>query len=552
MCPEICCKADPASVKPEIEANRWSPSGTKTSEFTKVKSEFGCAMSLFYFHVASMEAMTSITYKLSNSPPKATNESITIYAVGLEGKEPKLQGSAIKLAGLKAVNLKALAVSGSYESTSRLSIGNSVVGLIGISEGITSHGKAREIGGAIGREFNDAKSITIDIPLVTAEIALALLEGIAIVQYEYTNYKSGDKKPAALKSVNLVTTQKISKSDLDRVRIVSEALNATRDLVNAPGNDLYPAKMAEIVKSQSKIPDVTVEIWDEKKLAKEKCTGILAVGQGSVRGPRLVKITYSPSKAKAHLALVGKGITFDTGGISLKPSTGILGMKYDMAGAATVAQAALAIARLGLPIKVTAFMCIAENMPSGSATRPNDVITFRNGKSVEVTNTDAEGRLVLADGLILASELKPDLIVDVATLTGAARVALGNRYTGLMGDDKSVAVLEKAADAAGELVWHMPLAEELLELIKSDIADLMNSRVGNPSGGMLVGGLFLREFVGLASAKGKDRLNWAHLDFATAANNDLAPYGYAVKGATGSMVRTLVTLAEQMITKPKK
>jgi len=500
----------------------------------------------------NMEFMTSISYKVLASAPKSSSDSIAVYAVGLEGKDLKLQGSGAKVTGLKSLNLKALAVSGAYEATSRVSVGADVIGLIGIGSGLSTHSKAREVGGAIGRAFNDAKTINIDIPLASAEIALALLEGIAIVQYDYSHYKSGEKKVAALKTVNLITSNKVQKSDLDRLKVLSAALNQTRDLVNAPGNDLYPAKMAEIVKSQSKIPGVTVEIWDEKKLAKEKCTGILSVGQGSVRGPRLVKITYSPAKAKAHLALVGKGITFDTGGISLKPATGILGMKYDMAGAATVAQAALAIAKLGLPIKVTAFMCIAENMPSGSATRPNDVITFRNGKSVEVTNTDAEGRLVLADGLILASELKPDLIIDVATLTGAARVALGNRYSGLMGDDNSVAVVEKAAAKAGELVWHMPLAEELTDLIKSDIADLMNSRVGNPSGGMLVGGLFLREFIGLASAKGTDRLNWAHIDFATAANNDLAPYGYAVKGATGSMVRTLVTVAEQMSTKQKK
>ncbi|NDE89289.1 MAG: leucyl aminopeptidase, partial [Micrococcales bacterium] len=225
------------------------------------------------------------------------------------------------------------------------------------------------------------------------------------------------------------------------------------------------------------------------------------------------------------------------------------GMKYDMAGAATVAQATFAIAKLGLPVAVTAFMCVAENMPSGSAARPNDVITFRNGKSVEITNTDAEGRLVLADGLILASEMKPDLIVDVATLTGAARVALGNRYTGLMGDDASVETVKNAAAEAGELVWHMPLPTELFELIKSDIADLMNSRVGNPSGGMLVGGLFLQEFIG--HDKSKKRLPWAHLDFATAANNDLAPYGYTVKGATGAMVRTLVSIADHLATKKK-
>jgi leucyl aminopeptidase len=179
-------------------------------------------------------------------------------------------------------------------------------------------------------------------------------------------------------------------------------------------------------------------------------------------------------------------------------------------------------------------------------------VTFRNGKTVEITNTDAEGRIVLADGLILASELKPDLIVDLATLTGAASVALGNRYTGLMGDDVSVSAIESAASAAGEMVWHMPLPEELLELLKSDVADMMNSRVGNPTGGMLVGGLFLREFIGTSGSKDKVRLNWAHLDFATAATNDLSAYGSTVKGATGSMIRTLVALAEQLGTKPKK
>ena len=539
-------------MKPEIDANRCKPSGTSISELTKVKSEFGCAMGSFYFRLDNMVSMTSISFKVSNSAPKESSESICIYAVAQEGQEVKLQGSAANLPYLKALNLKVLAVSGAYESTSRLSAGDSIIGLIGIAEGIATHSKAREIGGAIGRAFKDAKSITVDIPLATPEIALALLEGIAIVQYDFTRYKSGSSKADVLKNVNLVTIHSVSKADLTKLRIISEALNATRDLVNTPGNDLYPAKLAEIVKSQSNIPDVNVEIWDEKKLAKEKCMGILSVGQGSVRGPRMVKITYSPPKAKSHLALVGKGITFDTGGISLKPPLGILGMKYDMAGAATIAQATLAIAKLGLPIKVTAFMCIAENMPSGSATRPTDVITFRNGKTVEVINTDAEGRLVMADGLILASELKPDLMIDIATLTGGARVALGNRYTGLMGEDKAVEAIEKAASSAGELVWHMPLAEELFDLLKSDVADFVNSRLGNPAGSMLVGGLFLREFVGLSSDKSKERLNWAHLDFATAANNDLAPYGYTVKGATGSMVRTLITVAEQMSAKQKK
>lgn len=492
--------------------------------------------------------MTSISIKISKTAPKPTSESIVVYAVKSDDKGAQLIGAAASNSSLKQLNLKSLAITGAAESASRIPSSANAIGLIGVGGGISSVANAREIGGAIGRAFNDHKNLIVDIPLSSAEEAASLLEGIAIVQYDYNKYKSNSKKPS-LKSVELVSKFAVSKSQLTRVKVLSEVLDQTRDLVNAPANDLYPSKLAEIVKSQGKIENVKVEIWDEKKLEKEKCHGILSVGQGSLRGPRLVKISYTPEKAKAHLALVGKGITFDTGGISLKPSTGILGMKYDMAGAATVAQAAFAIAKLGLPVAVTAFMCIAENMPSGSATRPNDVITFRNGRSVEITNTDAEGRLVLADGLILASEMKPDLIVDVATLTGAARVALGNRYTGLMGDDQSVETVKKAAADAGELVWHMPLPNELFELIKSDIADLMNSRVGNPSGGMLVGGLFLQEFIGLD--KNKKRLPWAHLDFATAANNDLAPYGYTVKGATGAMVRTLVSIADLLASKKK-
>ena len=493
--------------------------------------------------------MTSITYKTSKTGSKATADSIHIYAVSASDGDSKLVGNAAKKSELKALNLKALQISGKSEATNRIPVAKQTVGFVGIGSEISSTAHAREIGGAIGRAFNDFKSIVVDVPLKDSEFAAALLEGIAIVQYDFDRYKSAGKKVIALKTVELVASFTMSKAQLDRVKVISNILNQTRDLVNTPANDLYPSKMADIMKAQGKIPNVKVEVWDEKRLAKEKCTGILSVGQGSVKPPRLIKISYTPARPKAHIALVGKGITFDTGGISLKPSNAILGMKYDMAGAATVGQAALAIAQLKLPVAVTAFMCVAENMPSGSATRPNDIITFRNGKSVEVTNTDAEGRLVLADGLILASEMKPDLIIDVATLTGAARVALGNRYTGLMGDDHSVSVVKSAAENAGELVWHMPLPEELLELLKSDVADLMNSRVGNPSGGMLVGGLFLQEFVGVD--KSKKRLPWAHLDFATAANNDLAPYGYTVKGATGAMVRTLVAVAEAMGAKKK-
>ncbi len=496
--------------------------------------------------------MTSITFKIANSGTKSKTAGLLVLAAQKDDKAAKLIGDQSKHPAFKQLDLKALNFSGNAETSTRTNSSAGVIGIIGTGSGIKSPADARNIGGAIGRAFKDQKAFTVDIPLASVEEVLALIEGISFVQYEFTKYKSSFSNTIQTSEVTVITDIKIQANELKRIKVLTEAMDATRDLVNTPGNDLFPAKLAELVAAQAKLPNVKVEVWDERRLAKEKCHGILAVGQGSVRGPRLVKISYSPPNAKTHLALVGKGITFDTGGISLKPKTGILGMKYDMAGAATVGEATIAIARLGLPIKVTAFLCIAENMPSGSATRPNDVVTFRNGKTIEITNTDAEGRIVLADGLILASELKPDLIVDLATLTGAASIALGNRYTGLMGDDDSVPALQSAAAKAGELVWHMPLPEELLELLKSDVADMMNSRVGNTSGSMLVGGLFLREFVGSKSSKDKTRLNWAHLDFATAANNDLAPYGSTVKGATGSMIRTLVALAEQLGTKPKK
>jgi len=265
---------------------------------------------------------------------------------------------------------------------------------------------------------------------------------------------------------------------------------------------------------------------------------------GSARPPRLVKISYNAKRARKHLALVGKGITFDTGGLAVKPLGGMLGMKYDMAGAATVYAAILAISRLGLPINVTSFLCLAENMPSGTAMRPGDVFKSKSGKTVEVTNPDAEGRLVLADGITAASENRPDLIVDVATLTGAARIALGARYTGLMGSAVGVAALEAASESAGEPAWAMPLPKELRASLDSPVADLQNSKVGSTFGGMLVGGWFLSEFVG--NKKDGSKLDWAHLDIAGPADNEGSPYGYTPSGPTGAMVRTLINLAEAM------
>lgn len=381
------------------------------------------------------------------------------------------------------------------------------------------------------------RSATHSAPLVIdlrgkAGYVLAAAEAAMLASKTPTSYKSEAKNEVV--RVELLVDQAAS---IESAKHLATEVIRARELINMPANDLYPQVVAEKVTEFAKGLPVQIEIWDEQRLAKENCGGILGVGKGSIRPPRLVRIEYRGGGK--HLALAGKGITFDTGGLSLKPAESMVGMKYDMAGAATVLAATLAIAKLGLKVNVTTVLCLAENMPSGSATRPGDVVKIRNGKTVEVLNTDAEGRLVLADGLSYLSELKPDHIVDVATLTGAATIALGKRHTGLMGQGAAVDEVKRAAQAVNELVWHMPLAEELRETLSSDLADMTNVKIGNKAGGMLVGGLFLQEFVA------KDA-SWAHLDIASAANNEGSPYSVYPAGATGVMIRTLVELAKNL------
>jgi leucyl aminopeptidase len=324
-----------------------------------------------------------------------------------------------------------------------------------------------------------------------------------------------------------------------RPAIVAAATTLVRDLVNTAAGDLGPADFADVARAQAEGLPLTVEVLDETALEEQGFGGILGVGRGSERPPRLVVVRYAPESATKHLALVGKGITFDSGGLSLKPAASMLGMKTDMTGAATVLAATVAAARLGLDVRVTAWLCLAENMPSGSATRPGDVLTLKNGKTVEVTNTDAEGRLVLGDGMAAASLEQPDAIVDVATLTGAQVVALGDRTTGLMGSEDLVAQVREIAGAVAEPIWPMPLPEELDARLASEVADMVNATVGNPAGGMLLAGKFLERFVG-------EGIPWAHLDIAGPSENKGGGYGWLGKGATGVMVRTLISLAEEL------
>ncbi|MEY4945246.1 MAG: hypothetical protein RL384_1190 [Actinomycetota bacterium] len=408
-------------------------------------------------------------------------------------------------------------------TAARILVGQNVALVIGVG----SIYKPSDFAAAAVRAASDKAQLVLVAK--DAQEAKAFAEGAVLGQKTPSQFK---KDSASNLEVLIVCPEQV---DLALEIKVAETIVAIRELINLPANELWPDKLAQEAKALAKGLPIEVEIWDEKKLEKERCGGILGVGKGSVRPPRLVKLTYRGGGK--HFALVGKGITFDTGGLSLKPAESMVGMKYDMAGAASVLGAVVAAAQLGVKADITGFMCLAENMPSGEATRPGDVLTLRNGKTVEVLNTDAEGRLVLGDGLALASELSPDHIIDIATLTGAATIALGHRYAGLMGSGAAVELAKQAAEKTGELLWHMPMPSELRELLNSELADMTNVKIGNRAGGMLIGGIFLSEFVP------KDA-SWAHLDIASSGNNDFAPYSVYPSGATGVMIRTVIQMTK--------
>lgn len=489
-----------------------------------------------------MVAMTNLKINFAQTVPVSSALTATVVAVEGTAKSLKLAKNHLDSKLVASLNLASLGVSSEVGSIKKLSGTNSsVIALVGLGKS-PSLEDIRQATGSAARELGSFSQVTLDFPLTSKDQVLAAIEGFELGNYDYLAYKAKAEK-RKLSKLTIVTNFKLTAKEISEIQLITGAVHRTRDLVNAPANDLYPEVIVKHAQKLAKGLSVKVKVWDEKQLLADGLGGIHAVGKGSNRPPRLVKVEYKPSGAKTSIALVGKGITFDTGGLSLKPAESMVGMKYDMTGAAAVLQAVIAIAQLKLPIKATAWLCLAENMPSGGATRPNDVIRIRNGKTVEVLNTDAEGRLVLADGLSMASEEKPDYVIDVATLTGAATIALGNRYAGLMGDDKAIKKVETAAAATGELVWHMPLPSELRPLLNSDIADIANVKIGNRAGGMLIGGLFLREFVGSESGTNPA---WAHLDIAGPANNDSAAYGHTPKGATGVTVRTLIQLAKDL------
>ncbi|MFF3201841.1 leucyl aminopeptidase [Streptomyces sp. NPDC002962] len=403
----------------------------------------------------------------------------------------------------------------------------------------------RKAAGAAARTLTGAKKAAFALPVTDASDIGAIGEGVVLGAYSFDAYKhNGDDAKARNGKAPLAEAALLGgkprdaahKAALLRAATVGEELNRARDLINMPPNDLDPEAFAALAQTAAKEHGIKVQVLDEKALAKGGYGGILGVGSGSASAPRLVKLSYTSSKAKKNLAFVGKGITYDSGGISLKPAGHNETMKCDMSGAAAVFAAVVAAARLGLEVNVTGWLALAENMPSGSATRPGDVLSMYSGKTVEVLNTDAEGRLVLADALWAASAEKPDAIVDVATLTGAMMLALGSRTFGIMANDDAFrSALHEAAEEVGEPAWPMPLPEHLRKGMDSSVADIAN--MGERMGGGLVAGLFLREFVG-------EGITWAHLDIAGPAFNEGGPFGYTPKGGTGTAVRTLVRLAE--------
>ena len=392
----------------------------------------------------------------------------------------------------------------------------------------------RMAAGAALRSISKASSVAVALPATKENQALAIVEGALLGAHRSVKVGQAESNgPTSLTFFGFDPEWVISPAE-----ITSGAVSLVRDLVHTPPNLLTPSTFVDRILDEVSSLPLTTEVLDERQLKDQGFGGLVAVGQGSVHPPRLLILRYQPENPSRHVALVGKGITFDSGGLSLKPAGSMVGMKYDMTGAAIVSAATMAAARLGGDVQVTAFVCLAENMPSGTATRPNDVITIKGGKTVEVLNTDAEGRLVMADGLHAASQENPDLIVDVATLTGAARVALGERYAGLMGSESAVAEIQASAARCGELVWHMPLPEELRTLLKTDVADIANAKPGNTLGGMLLAGLFLREFVG--NTPEGSQIPWAHLDIAGPASNSSSAWGYTPQGPTGALTRTLI------------
>ncbi|MFH8447523.1 leucyl aminopeptidase [Streptomyces sp. NPDC018026] len=508
--------------------------------------------------------MTALTLSTAAAPGLRADAIVIGVAKGAGGPSVAPGAEAVDKAydGRLAAVLETLGASGAEGEVTKLPAPSGFKAPVVVAVGLGAEPEKdagfdpealRRAAGAAARALAGAKKAAFALPLAEAADAGVVAEGLLLGAYSFGAYKASAKEAKGAKAkadgngkaplaeaalLGGKPRDKAYKAAIERAAAVAEELNRARDLVNTPPNDLDPEAFAAVAQAAAKEHGIKVQVLDEKALTKGGYGGILGVGAGSASGPRLVKLSYTSPKAKKSLAFVGKGITYDSGGISLKPAGHNETMKCDMAGAAAVFAAVVAAARLGLEVNVTGWLALAENMPSGSATRPGDVLRMYSGKTVEVLNTDAEGRLVLADALWAASQDKPDAIIDVATLTGAMMLALGSRTYGIMANDDAFrSAVHEAAEESGEPAWPMPLPEHLRKGMDSPTADIAN--MGERMGGGLVAGLFLQEFVG-------EGITWAHLDIAGPAFNEGGPFGYTPKGGTGTAVRTLVRVAERV------
>lgn len=491
--------------------------------------------------------MTTIELSAAQVADIPTDAVVIGVTRGEEEPVPTEEASTVLGDGVSAM-LRSLGVTGRVGEVTKIPAlgGFAPLAVVGLGEaaadGEFAHESLRRAAGEGVRALAGFGRVAVALPARSITAVAAVAEGALLGAYAFTRYRSrldGQKPPVAA----VVVATRLAGEDaahvaVQRARVLAAVTNMARDLINTPPSDLSPAAFADAAAATAEEHGIAVEVLDENALKDGGYGGILGVGQGSVNPPRLVRLAYSDPTATKTLALVGKGITFDSGGLSIKSAQGMEWMKSDMSGAAAVVATVIAVARLRVPVNVVAYAALAENMPSGTAQRPSDVLTMYGGRTVEVLNTDAEGRLVMADAIVRSGHDEPDVLVDVATLTGSQLIALGARIGAIMSNDDALRThLHDTANRAGEQLWPMPLPEELRKSLDSDIADIAN--MGDRYGGMLVAGLFLREFV-------PEGVRWAHLDVAGPAFNQGDAYGYTPKGGTGVPVRTLLTLAEDI------
>ncbi len=472
----------------------------------------------------------AVTFHAVRSVPKVANASVQIVTTdvvssGVPGVDP----GQLENAGFE----------GKAKQVHTWPSGGRVNALIGIGpEADADLQSIRSASATIGRTLGRNRRVAVELPsdlsLTDDDMRRALAEGAALGAYRFTSHKS-ESESLKLSRVDVVGGAGARKqAALDLGAAFAEAQMLARDLVNEPGGTLTPPVFARRTAAMARRSGLKVKVWDEAAIKKGKLGGLLGVNRGSTNPPRFVELIYQPSgKPTGTVALVGKGLTFDSGGLSIKTGQGMMTMKCDMGGAAAVVGAMSALSTVAPRCRVRAFIPMTDNMLGGDATRPGDVLKIRNGKTIEVLNTDAEGRLVLADALCVASEAKPDAIVDLATLTGACMVALGPKIAGLMGnDDTWVGQVEAAGSSSGERVWRLPLPADYKKMVESSVADMKN--IGGPHGGALTAGLILQEFVA-------DGIPWAHIDIAGPAWSD-SEEAEISKGGTGFGVRLLLDL----------